>query len=1038
MRLGVRMPAISNASRWRQHPQETVAWIYLDTPPVVFSAQVNGNIASFPVRVIQYDNVSFGVYTSCERFQEVLFGSAPGLDDLGRTYLRLNPDSQSIWIPRCSQGNQVDEINVVDDSYITVIDQFSLHSRKPWIADGIEMADGAVVPPLGSEFVDTNIDPSAGVTGYPWINLGGGPIWIGYVDTLTNLITVTLSPLLMSKPYGGSAITTWLWDIKDGSYVTGSNSSANIKATFPVGRRVIKVTGTDNLGHPTTRHLLVVACKDGTAYEPIKFFTAKLGNSTLSGGHQLDATIYDDISAKPNGCYMALWVDESYNGVHGSLNVCSDIIGQTGFENIWFSGWHWQNPFNVAADDKATLSEVTISGLDTVGMMDIAPGFIQEVNRVTNPTTWVQMKNAAMWLYEQKLAYYFTTAPFCGMDFYDDEQGDNFGFQRLGSGETTIYKQISELTDRAIGYTFNCNQQNMAMVRANPQLLDSTNRTSTVIVALDEGDIQSMDSVGTWFPDSYWDHGAAILASQVDVDTAPIMTAFAVAPGLAPGVGPAKSDLNEQLAIDAAELLRRTGKRRANTGTAPYKSFNLKLVHNGNAGIEACYGQWITITFTTMNLPTQRPIVFNNSRFRVLQSTITITADNKGTVVDRTYQVELETDGIDAAFDPQPANPNPPPALPPSPTPPPVSTQTGLQTGGTAWAWDDSGHFAFTYNFSAGSNWTSCIGTGLTGQIWMVRFDPYSPWWNSPSTSTPMYAYVATTTGLFYGNCNSASPVWVQQQAATTFAFGYPNQIRPNSSLPGELCWSYFDSGGNSHIKWLNNYGAGTPVWAISPAWNGVRFGLDIDQYGSRTAYVGGRDGSGVNGVWRVINGGAPQPMYGPGPVGSYFDFIQKPLLTFSGAPNNQVGAGTTECLLINYSYIQTGTPVTQNGGNSWVDIAPGVVSGFNPSVDVLATSAMATDNANVVTVQQPSQIYTTINKGGLWTPKSLVAAYNSQGIIKFPGDANYSICGGYAHNVFLSKDFGATAVNFFGDWATSQGSGNLVAILPASNTSHG
>lgn len=1034
------MPTISDATRWRQHPYEVSAYLWIDNPPIIFAAQVNGNV-TFPCRQFNWHNVTHGSYTDCHRYQDIWFGSAPGLSDLGRSYLRIAPGSPTFFIPRSSQGNNTGECNIADGTYISVVDQFSMHCRPPWIADGIEMADGAVVPPLGEEFKDTNIDP-AGNIGYPWINLGGGPIWVKYVDPTTNLITVTLSPNLMSTVYDASAITSWLWDIKDGTITTGSTTTANIVVTFPVGRRIINVTATDNLGQSTTRFLLVVACKDGTAYEPIKSFTAKLSDSTTNGGHTIEATIYDSIpvSTYPNGMYMALWVDESYNGVHGSLNVCSDIIGQTGFEHIWFSGWHWNDPFNVAADAKATLSEVTLIGLDTVAMLDVLPGFIQEVNRVTSPTSWVQLKNSAMWLYEWYLLYWHSTAAFCGMDFYNDGQGDQFGFQRLGSGETTLNKQVAELTDRAIGYTFNCNQQNMAMVRPNPQLLDSAERTAIVIVALDEGDIQSMDSVGTWFPASYWDHGAAILASQQDVGTAPILTAFAVAPGLAPGVGPAKSDLNEQLVIDANELLRRTAKRRANTGTAPYKPFNLKLVHTGNAGIEACYEQWITITFMTMNLPEQRPIVFNNSRFRVLKSTVSITADAKATTIERQYQVELETDSaIDAAYDPQPTNPNPPPTLPSSPLPAPVPTNGGLQTGGTVWMWDDNGHFAFTYNFSSGSNWTSCLGTGLTGQIWMVRFDPYSPWWRNPSTSTPMYAWVTTTTGLFYGNCNSASPVWVQQQAATIYAFGYYNQIRPSSSLPGELCWSYIDSGTVSHIKWLNNYGAGT-VWSVTPAWDTIRFGLDIDQYGGRVAYVGGR-ASGVNGVWRIVNGGTPQLMYGAGPVGSFFDWVQKPLLTFSGAPNNQIGAGTTECLMINYTYTQNGTPVTQNGGNSWVDIAPGTLGGFNSFVDALATSAMATDNPNAIAIQQPGgQIYTTTNKGGLWTPNAIAAGtYSSQGLIKFPGDANYSVCGCDIHIAFISKDFGVTIpFNGYGDWGASQGSGNLIGILPASNTSHG
>lgn len=120
--------------------------LYVHSPEVVFTARVNMPSATYPIQDIVYDTVTTGVYTDMAPDMFFALGSTAGGDDYGRGRLRAMPTATTLKVGRSSQGTNDGELDVVNNAYITVYDDYRVHAKIPYITSTGVMYKDSDVP----------------------------------------------------------------------------------------------------------------------------------------------------------------------------------------------------------------------------------------------------------------------------------------------------------------------------------------------------------------------------------------------------------------------------------------------------------------------------------------------------------------------------------------------------------------------------------------------------------------------------------------------------------------------------------------------------------------------------------------------------------------------------------------------------------------------------------------------------------------------------------------------------------------------------
>ena len=1042
---------------WRRQPYGYVGYLYLDNPPIVFSAQVTGT-PTYPIDTISFGSVTFGAYTDIRFASIVLFGSAPGLDDLGRTRVRKPTTPSTIPIGRVSQGTLDGEANITAGSYITILDMFPVTARIPYMADGLTVVNGST-PALGTGFLDWDIAVSDIVNGYPQVNLAHGPHFGDYGDPTSHVLTMSLSPQLYIKTYD-AAPSAWLWDVRDGTITAGSSTTAAIAVTFPAGRRVISLQGTDTNGHASVRYLLVAAFQDGV-FEPFKVFDTKQQSRPLpSGGATttFDVTIYSSIprSTYPDGCPVLYIEHETYGNVTGPINSAQPLDSlygsqpQVGSEIVKFSGWHWKDDNLNTATREGSLSEVTLKCVDVAAKLDTLPGFPIVMNRRSTPISINDQQNANIDRYfDLYIKNYHSTAGIA-TDSYNTGTGDIYGFATLGSGQMSLYKQGQELLNRAIGYEWMANNQGMLLARANQNLL--LTRTTVSIITLIDADIAEISYTGQRFPRDYWNKGSSVLATTQNVDQVLTpATAFAVAPGAAPGQGPAPKASDYQLTIDSNELYIRTGNRRAEDNN-PTGDLTVKLKYLGDAGFDAAYGHWVTLNLTG-EWTSLRGQTYVNKRCRIIGVSINRACMSFGNMKDVTLTLRPETVGLVAQPDPQPQDQNPAPPTPPNPvvpSPAPTTLPVG-HDGSTVYA-ANNGRFRIT------TNWLAAVPTVWASSAWpngsddtrSFDIDPYCAYANGGGS---LDGWIFAGTGLWWGTGlqPGGTPVWTLKQSFSPGgdvpSFSAGALLHASTNTQGVLYYAYVGvSAGQSAIIYgqLSAYGS-TVDWSgafydygffpPAPAQKDAVF--DIDHYGLKSMiFAATFNGSPSNELLQVVNGGAPVVIFRPyGGLGNNNPFrtIQIPLFRRNRTPNN-----TLSQMLI-YAIIEDLTVGgrlfrSETGGASWTELTP--ILGSYCALLHNATLCFTT-NSNVmwcVLVDGVTVVYS-MDGGDSWVRSGTAPhAVLSGGFFpsKLKNQFALYLTGVPTDTAMYSPGFGMVILDRSGNMATSGGShGEVYRAFP-------
>ena len=209
--------------------------LFLLAPTTIFAARVNQAGFVYPVSEVTFDGVTTGAFGDIKVGMTVVFGSSAGASDRGRQRIRAAADSDTIYIGRSSIGVHDGEVYPNDNDFITVWDDYRPWARIPYITpvgDIYKDNDVAVGDQTDDIPPKANIEPP-GIAGD--ISSGGSVLTVDFSGTGSYALSGTIS--------------SYSWDVDDGTITVGTSASSAITATFPAGFRWVSLTVTDSNGN---------------------------------------------------------------------------------------------------------------------------------------------------------------------------------------------------------------------------------------------------------------------------------------------------------------------------------------------------------------------------------------------------------------------------------------------------------------------------------------------------------------------------------------------------------------------------------------------------------------------------------------------------------------------------------------------------------------------------------------------------------------------------------------------------------------------
>lgn len=789
--------------------------LFMLSPTPVFKARVNLAAATYPISSIPYDGVTLGAFGDIEFGMTIALGTADGLDDLGRGRIRDGSTGSALKVARSSQGRRDGEFDVVDNSYITVWDDYRVWARVPHI--------DSTDPDVPVFYKDDDIAVGTFTTNPPPVS-NCGPGFAGTIDPNTSVITVTLPPQTNNSfaVADGATITTYLWDVQDGTITVGTSASSQITATFPAGFRWVKLTVTDSNGKTHFSRCPVYArnpAADTTVphWQPVS-------RQITHQGQSIEAVIYSDIPRDdyPDGTLAMIWEGEAINPADRS--------------HMWLIGWHDENADELSSERTATLKDSQLSFYDVMGRLDTIYGYPQIVEAATTADTWTKMVNPTVNKLIHYLLQWHSTALFLA-DYTPSALGSLLPFTVLEAEKQSIMAQVEEKA-RAMtpDHHFVCDSLGRLSVKPDPILQSMGDRSPTVQVAITEDELKDLSYTYMRDPRVHWLRSGAVRAHIV-TDEMLLGTFFCVAPGINPGQGETEQTTNNKIALSQIALNACEGNRYARLN-ARHSHLRITLAEGDDMGIEPASMNWITLTLTAGNRSV-RDIPFDSVRLIPWQVSIRYDNADSGLIKTVNITAEVETSGPAAVTDIQPSIADPPEKgrpddyfednpgeLAPPPGPPSGGIEGGQQVVA---AIDNSGTGNFirrTFDFqtpsgSGGPTWeTVTLTTGETNHFsWVV--DPFSPGYIGTGQTingwvagndgihrlTNLFG-VATATEVFSFPTTASGASFHWRTIGASFGAYFP------TNNPWLICVSYYDDTGGHPGTWATYSVDGGNTWA--------------------------------------------------------------------------------------------------------------------------------------------------------------------------------------------------------------------------------
>lgn len=484
--------------------------VYLSLCPntVIFAARVNQATFANSFAQVTYDGVTTGAFGDIEIGQTVYVSHTNDIKAahyVGR--VRKTPTSNILYINETSADFD-------DNDYIFVVDDYRLWDKLARYASSVIYID-----------YDVTFRQLLPIV----YNLKGS--YAGFVAS--NILTISFAPLAVAAA-SGATISSWAWDVGDGSITVGSDSTQNITATFPAGFRWVTLTVTDSGSRVTTRRIPVWA-HDPVSYPPQLLTVGALDVSgNVESGFDATLPAYDNLSTVLDNTLLCAWAVDTYN------DSATTVTG----DNVVYLGRLRQSADTSTADADAGLvkeSRLTIEGPLT--QLARIEQLTFEVRYDATPTIWGDIKDVTLWRAIHFILSEFSTfESLHSLEF--DSTSNTFVFFGTKTQGGNILSAVNDLAE-SINAAIQMNANGSAEIVRDGRMIASASRSSLVTVA----DLTTSDII-----DLQYEHAHVLTVGRMQASGGVFNTAsnkvtslLSLAPGMAQDYPEGQANLTRQI-----------------------------------------------------------------------------------------------------------------------------------------------------------------------------------------------------------------------------------------------------------------------------------------------------------------------------------------------------------------------------------------------------------------------------------------------------------------------------------------------------------
>jgi hypothetical protein len=737
--------------------------LFILQPAIVFQAQVDLAAPDYPIAALPYKNVAVGSYEDVQAGMTLVLGETAGDDDWGRQRVRKVPTADTIYVGRSSRGTRDGELRALNNAWITVWDDHRVWSRLPYI-DPAQVFMPQAETPLWVTYKDGDIEVGDNTINPPPV-ANCGPGTAATINPVTGLITVAFDGTASFAVAEEATITTYAWDVKDGTITVGLYSDPQITATFPPGFRWVSLTVIDSNGKGHIARCPVYA-RDPANDDSIEHFQVT-EHSFGRAGQRLAFKILQVLprASYPDGTLVLFWDGEP--------------SGPADRSHMQFIGWHHSDPTEIRAAREGVTRDTVLHCLDVAGKLDTLPGLPQIINSDAlravlydlPAITWEFMPSPTWNKWLHYLLHWHSTALHLA-DWQWMADGATYPFVTREAQAATLYRQIDEQAQSVLpDHYLTCDRLGKLWVLPDPAIVPLPNRTTAEQAVIGAEDWQDITFVYNRFADLYWLWSSAVGVQEEPayLDPAPgqkprlrFPTFFSAAPGDAPGQGVQQSTTGNKLARSQAELNICEGNRYGRIN-ARHERLRITLAHGDDKGIEPAHMSWVTLQVPAQFAP-QRGLRFTEARGLVHEVSIRYDYRKEGMV--KTVEMEWEREVFPLAAvtvtppvtPPAATNPFWPPITfqPPEPVVAPETPDQDLFydpiKGYILWS---STHVLRTWDLLAASPTWEDVGTGISGTIYDGQYTMVN--------STTVGMWLMTSTAIWWcADIMAVTPSWAE------------------------------------------------------------------------------------------------------------------------------------------------------------------------------------------------------------------------------------------------------------------------------------
>jgi len=614
--------------------------MYINKPKVIMRARVNmnGTTLPYPQEIINFDTVTVGNTSLLKESMTVLLGSAPDKNDYGTLrYRYMDPDFPLVQmhVARYSRGIGIGEANIVDNSYITVLEEYRVWAKIPVFAGAAMWKD----TDIGSELNNGKPEPVP----------NGGPGAAGDINPATGLLQVEFNAesfvfdLAASPPISVPNNFRWEWSA-GATLVGGSNTTSRVVLNFAPGFHYVYLH-VDNLGvyHTGTQKIPIFARDPANDLSTTQFNIVSHLHDQI--GQELTIEMYKDFPREQyyDGFLMMMWDD--------AVAYFPEFRYQ-----MQFIGWHQADDIAIRAEPTATTNTTRLTFFDAGKRLTMLPGFTVVMKYATTVgvdwslTLWGNM------LYYIWFMLHMHSTVLEVADFFDYTHSLSiFKFAILGSDKQNLNAQIQDLGGRlSPSYRMSCNR--LGQLKMVPDLnimrvVDRPNNLDDIMDTLDDSRWTSI----TWAYSHQSTIGIIQTKSLISTNDFIIVDGreeleviSCVAPGTEHGQGEQFMEVGERISLGQSNLNDEEGNRFAKLN-AKFQPFTIVAPRDlVSQWVDPAEAKWLKLTFSDANSPIREAIGFDEVRGIVTEMTTEYTYESTGVTRDVSIHWEMETSGFPA------------------------------------------------------------------------------------------------------------------------------------------------------------------------------------------------------------------------------------------------------------------------------------------------------------------------------------------------------------------------------------------------------